>query len=83
VIEGEGAFLTEAAKMLPDEPWDAGVWARWIETLKEKTGRRGRALFHPLRLALTGEERGPELRDLLPLMGRTRTAERLRAAAVQ
>ena len=48
---------------------------------KTATGRKGRPLFHPLRLALTGEEKGPELRDLLPLIGRARTAERLRIAA--
>ncbi len=49
--------------------------------LKETTGRQGRALFHPLRLALTGEERGPEMAALLPLIGHARATERLRLAA--
>ena len=49
--------------------------------LKAATARKGRALFHPLRLALTGEERGPELRDLLPLIGRERARQRLLVAA--
>jgi glutamyl-tRNA synthetase len=65
---------------LPPEPWDNGVWKSWTEALRDATGRKGRALFHPLRLALTGEEQGPELRELLPLMGRARTANRLAVA---
>ncbi len=81
VIEGEGPFLQDALSLLPPEPWDGQVWPAWTGALREKTGRKGRSLFHPLRLALTGEEQGPELRDLLPLMGRARAAERLRVAA--
>ena len=57
------------------------MWTRWIDALKAATGRKGKSLFLPLRLALTGEDHGPELRDLLPLMGRDRAAERLRLAA--
>ena len=81
VIEGEAEFLRQAAEMLPPEPWDDAVWTRWTDALKAATGRKGKALFMPLRLALTGEDHGPELRDLLPLMGRARAAERLRMAA--
>jgi glutamyl-tRNA synthetase len=81
MIEGEGPFLRTALDLLPAEPWDDDVWTRWTQALREFTGRKGRALFHPLRLALTGEETGPELRDLLPLMGRPRTAQRLAVAA--
>ncbi len=81
VIEGEGAFLAAALETLPAEPWDAKVWEIWTEALKQRTGRRGKALFLPLRLALTGEDHGPDLRTLLPLIGRTRAAERLRVAA--
>lgn len=81
VLEGEGDFLHAALEALPPEPWDNNVWPAWIERLKEATGRKGRTLFQPLRLALTGEDHGPELRDLLPLIGRDRTAERLRIAA--
>ncbi len=80
VIEGEGAFLQQALSTLPPEPWTPEVWTTWTEALKQATGRKGRALFHPLRLALTGEERGPEMRGLLPLMGRARAAERLLVA---
>lgn len=76
----EAAFLRKALALLPEEPWDDTAWARWTTALREATGRKGRALFHPLRLALTGEETGPELRALLPLIGRARAAARLKAA---
>ncbi|MDE2581945.1 MAG: glutamate--tRNA ligase [Rhodospirillales bacterium] len=81
VIEGEGGFLRAARDLLPAEPWDADTWRLWTDALKAATGRKGRALFLPLRLALTGEEHGPELRDLLPLIGRARAAQRLEIAA--
>ncbi len=81
VIEGEGEYLRLALDLLPAEPWDGQVWPAWTGALRERTGRKGRPLYHPLRLALTGEEHGPELRELLPLMGRARAAERLKAAA--
>jgi len=68
--EEERAFLTDALELLPPEPWDETTWSAWTSALKEKSGRKGRALFHPLRLALTGREDGPELKSLLPLMGR-------------
>jgi glutamyl-tRNA synthetase len=80
-IEGEGDFLRAALAHLPAEPWDAATWGAWTQALKTATGRQGRALFHPLRLALTGEEKGPELAALLPLMGRKRAAARLTVAA--
>lgn len=80
-LEGESAFLTQALQVLPDEPWTAETWPAWTQALRDLSGRRGKALFHPLRLALTGEEKGPELRELLPLIGRERVAGRLRMAA--
>jgi glutamyl-tRNA synthetase len=81
VLVGEGAFLSAALAALPPEPWDEGTWTAWTGALREATGRKGRALFLPLRQALTGEDHGPELRELLPLMGRARAAERLRIAS--
>jgi glutamyl-tRNA synthetase len=81
VIEGEGEFLRTALELLPAEPWSETVWAEWTDALKARTGRKGRALFLPLRLALTGEEQGPDLKALLPLMGRARAATRLGLAA--
>jgi glutamyl-tRNA synthetase len=76
-IVEEPAFLVEAAARLPGEPWDSGTWREWTEKLKAATGRKGRALYHPLRLALTGREAGPELAALLPLIGRARALDRL------
>jgi glutamyl-tRNA synthetase len=81
VVEGESEFLRQSLQLLPPEPWGADVWNRWVDAVKAATGRRGKALFHPLRLALTGEEKGPELKELLPLMGRNLVAERLQIAA--
>jgi len=62
---------------LPPEPWDETTWSKWTDALKQKSGRKGRALFHPLRLALTGREDGPELKSLLPLLGRKSCQDRL------
>ncbi len=84
VQEDEVAFLLQAMDLLPDAaetPWDDTTWGTWTAALREASGRTGKALFHPLRLALTAEEKGPELRDLLPLMGHERVAGRLRLAA--
>ena len=49
----------------------------WKSFLKEATGKKGKALFHPLRLALTGRDQGPELAVLLPLIGRVKAVGRL------
>ena len=70
-------FCAEALALLPDEPYDVQTWSRWTGAIKEKTGRKGKALFHPLRLALTGKESGPELAQLLPLIGKIKAAARL------
>jgi glutamyl-tRNA synthetase len=79
--DGDAAFLRLAAETLPDEPWDGETWGRWTQTLKSASGRKGRALFHPLRLALTGRDDGPELKSLLPLIGRRRALRRLSGEA--
>jgi glutamyl-tRNA synthetase len=76
VIEDPG-LLKQAAALLPPPPWSEATWAHWFEALKGATGLKGRALFHPLRLALTGREQGPELKLLLPLIGPERAAARL------
>ena len=75
----DAAFCATAADLLPPEPFDERTWSVWIETLKARTGRKGRALFHPVRLALTGREDGPELARLLPLIGRAAAIARLKA----
>ncbi|GAB0119234.1 glutamate--tRNA ligase [Acidisoma sp. 7E03] len=77
----DAAFLRAAAEALPPEPWDDATAGLWTKALAAATGRRGRALYHPLRLALTGEESGPDLRHLLLLIGRDKAARRLKQSA--
>jgi glutamyl-tRNA synthetase len=71
------AFLAAAAACLPAEPWSEATWKAWTSALATASGRKGRALFHPLRLALTARETGPEMAKLLPLIGRTKAEARL------
>ena len=70
-------FCSAAAAQLPPEPWNVETWGAWTNAVKTSTGAKGRALFHPLRLALTGLENGPELKTLLPLIGRAKALARL------
>ncbi len=73
-------FIAASIGLLPEEPWDGLTFGRWVEAIKAATGRKGRALFMPLRKALTGFDHGPELAGLLPLIGRTNTLDRLAAS---
>ena len=69
VIEDEDKdFVAEAMEMLPEMPFDDSTWGTWTADVKEKTGRKGRGLFRPLRLALTGQESGPEMAAVMPLL---------------
>jgi glutamyl-tRNA synthetase len=81
VIE-DAAFATQAATLLPEGPWDTATWPAWTKAVGAATGRKGRALYHPLRLALTGQDKGPELAHLLPLIGRARAFKRLQGETV-
>lgn len=77
VSEEDASFIAEARALLPAEPWDTTTWKAWTDAVKTATGRKGKPLFMPLRLALTGLDHGPELAQLLPLIGRERALERL------
>jgi glutamyl-tRNA synthetase len=81
-LTGEHEVLHAALDLLPGEPWGPETWKSWANAVAERTGAKGRALFHPLRLALTGEEQGPDMAAILPLLGPVRAAARLRRAAV-
>jgi len=76
VIE-DGEFAQQAALLLPPEPWTSDTWKGWTQSVQQESGRKGRELYHPLRLALTGRGDGPELKTLLPLIGRARAEARL------
>jgi glutamyl-tRNA synthetase len=73
----EAEFLQVAASLLPPVPWDETTWGIWTKAIAEKTGRKGKTLFMPLRLALTAQEHGPEMKLLLPLMGFEKVKRRL------
>jgi len=66
-----------AQRLLPDGELNADVWQPWTQAIKAQTGAKGRGLFMPLRLALTGRKTGPELAPLLAFMGRQRVIARL------
>ncbi len=80
VIE-DAEFCSKAADLLPKGTYDEESWSAFTGAVKEATGAKGKALFHPLRLALTGQPHGPELKFLLPLIGEKRAAGRLRGEA--
>ena len=80
VIDDPG-FASTAASLLPEEPWDESTWTMWTSAVRAATGRKGRDLYMPLRRALTAREQGPELKALLPMIGRARAAARLSGQA--
>ena len=69
-------FLSHAAELLPQNI-DEDSWNIWVAHLKDKSGRKGKKLFMPIRKALTGMEHGPELKKMLPLIGREEILKRL------
>jgi glutamyl-tRNA synthetase len=68
IAEEDRAFVAEAMALLPEGPFDETTWGTWTAQVKEQTGRKGRGLFRPLRLALTGQEHGPEMASVMPLL---------------
>ena len=77
----ERLLVKDAAAMAETLDWSAEPWRKLTSELKESTGKKGRELFHPLRLALTGRESGPEMAGLVERMGQDRALQRLAAAA--
>ena len=70
-----------ALETLPAEPYGPETWKAWTTAIRDRTGAKGKTLFMPLRLALTGLEHGPDLAGLLPLIGRDRAGRRLAGEA--
>ena len=75
------SYLVEAAEVATAIDWKDRPWAALTGELKTRTGRKGRSLFLPLRQALTGRDSGPEMAELLPLIGRDRAIARLSSAS--
>ena len=68
IADEDAEFIAEAMKLLPEGPYDDDSWKSWTAAVKEATGRKGKGLFMPLRKAVTGRERGPDMSALLALM---------------
>ena len=77
-IGEDQTYLALALDCLPPEPWDVDTWGAWTGKLKELSGRKGKELFMPLRQAITGMSHGPEMKELLPLIGHQKVLERLK-----
>lgn len=77
VIEA-AEVTTAAAGLLPDGDLSSDIWGSWTKAVAAETGAKGRGLFMPIRLALTGREKGPEIAPLLAFIGRERIVARLR-----
>jgi glutamyl-tRNA synthetase len=76
VIE-DAAFIIQARQTLEALPWSPAIWKGWTDALKSQTGRKGKDLFLPLRLALTGEAHGPDMSAMVMLIGRDQVLARL------
>ena len=70
-------FCAKASTLVPDEPLTSESWGVFVDRVKAATGAKGKALFHPLRLALTGREKGPEMATIFPLIGAQKARARL------
>ena len=81
LAEEDRVYLGQAADALARLEWSADAWQALTAALKQTTARKGKALFLPLRRALTGHDHGPEMAALLPLIGRETALERLRLAS--
>jgi glutamyl-tRNA synthetase len=68
VADEDREFIAQAFDLLPPLPYGSDTWGAWTATVKEATGRKGKGLFMPLRKAVTGRERGPEMADVMPLL---------------
>ncbi|MCE7028556.1 glutamate--tRNA ligase [Jiella avicenniae] len=77
--EAERAFRDAALRLLPEGEIGPETFKAWTSAIKAETGAKGKALFMPLRRAITGLDHGPELGPLLPLIGRQRIERRLGA----
>ncbi len=76
-INNSNDYLNLAAELLPEDPYDETTWNVWTDLIKNKTGKKGKELFQPIRFALTGRDKGPELKYLLPLLTKEHILKKL------
>ena len=76
-IQEPNDYLNTVAELLPEDPYDETTWDVWTDLIKNKTGKKGKELFMPIRFALTGREKGPELKYLLPLLTKEHILKKL------
>ena len=74
-------FTATISGLLPEGSWDENTWSQWLDSIKANTDRKGKMLFMPIRQALTGMDHGPELKDMLPLIGPEKAKKRLQGIA--
>lgn len=72
IEDGDEDFVAQAMTLLPDGPYTETTWSEWTAAVKEATGRKGKGLFMPLRLAVTGRRNGPDMASVMPLIQRIR-----------
>ncbi|MCI5041074.1 MAG: glutamate--tRNA ligase [Donghicola eburneus] len=68
VADEDREMIEQAMTLLPEGPFDGDTWGNWTSAVKEATGRKGKGLFMPLRRAVTGQDRGPDMSDVMPLL---------------
>lgn len=73
----DGDYIAKALELLPDGELTSETWKAWTGTIKEATGAKGKALFMPLRQAITGLSHGPSMENLIVLIGETKLRQRL------
>jgi len=81
IDETDKEFIKMAANLLPQGELTQETWGQWTKILKLESARSGKSLFMPLRIAITGMTEGPELNNLLPLIGREEVIKRLNLSA--
>lgn len=70
-------FLNKCSRVLPQDTENENAWNEWLAAIKNASERKGKDLFMPIRLALTGKEHGPELKFLVNLISREEILARL------
>ena len=68
ISQEDSDFVAKAMALLPEGPHNSDTWSNWTSAVKAATGRKGKGLFMPLRHAITGRKRGPEMADVMPLL---------------